>query len=288
MIKFPSIEQFRSTCKHVNDRAKYHNELPPTLAFRGTVKLHGTNAAVVLHGDGSYQVQSRNNIVDKGHYGFVEFIKDHILSIQISVSVPVDTMSPITIYGEWCGEGIQKGVALSQLSKMFVVFAISYGEGEIVVRQDHTKLDEVIDFNYLKHLGIYDINSFETYEMEIDFSNPALHTNDLVTITNEVEAECPVGKHFNKNGIGEGVVWKCTTEGYESSDFWFKVKGEKHSVSKVKKLVEVDVVKLKSVAEFIDRVVTDNRLCQGIDYLVEMDMNITQEETGTFLKNLMC
>lgn len=196
MNKFTSIEQFRSTCKHVNDRVKYDNESPPTLEFRGTVKLHGTNASVVLHPSGEYNIQSRNNVVDDGHFGFANFIKENIETISSNVNTHVDSATPITIYGEWCGEGIQKGVALSQLPKMFVVFAVSYGTGEDKSYHDSIKLDDVIDFNSLKDLNIFDINQFESYMMKIDFSKPALSTNDLVAITNEVEAECPVGKHF--------------------------------------------------------------------------------------------
>lgn len=283
MIKFPSIEQFRSTCKHVNDRAKYNNESSPTLEFRGTVKLHGTNASIVIHADGTHQIQSKNQVVTKGHYGFVDFIEERIMSIKISLNAPVDAMMPITIFGEWCGEGIQKGVALSQLDKMFVVFAISYGEGENVVRQDHTRMDEVINFDGLNGLSIYNVDQFGVFPILIDFNNPKLSQNDMIVTTENVERECPAGKFFGKSGIGEGIVYKCVSYGYESSDFWFKVKGAKHSVSKVKTLVEVDVVKLKSITEFIERVLTENRLCQGVDYLIEMDMNVTQKETGTFL-----
>lgn len=85
------------------------------------------------------------------------------------------------------------------------------------------------------------------------------------------------------NSCGEGVVWKGISAGWTSPKYWFKVKGEKHSVSKVKKLVEVDIEKLNSVVEFIDRVVTDNRLKQGVEYLIENDMEVSQKSTGAFL-----
>jgi len=282
MIKFPSIEQFRSVCKHVMDRAKYNNELPPTLEFRGTVKLHGTNASIVLHEDGTHQVQSKNNVIDKGHFGFVNFVNDNIDLIKSNIKNLPKTY-PMTIFGEWCGEGIQKGVALSQLPKMFVVFAISYGEGENVVRQDHNKLDDILNFDKLNESSMYNVDQFGIYPMLIDFNNPALVQNDMIALTEEVEKECPAGKFFSVSGIGEGIVYKCVSYEYRSSDFWFKVKGEKHSVTKVKTLVEVDVVKLKSIAEFLDRVITENRLLQGIEYLNEMDMEISQKSTGAFL-----
>ena len=41
-----------------------------------------------------------------------------------------------------------------------------------------------------------------------------------------------------------------------------KVKGEKHSSSKVKKLASVDVEKLNSIKDFVDYAVTESRLEQ--------------------------
>ena len=30
----------------------------------------------------------------------------------------------VTVFGEWCGKGIQKGVAINQLEKMFIIFEL--------------------------------------------------------------------------------------------------------------------------------------------------------------------
>lgn len=61
MKKYPSIEQFRNVIKTVrfnhdfqgkdeNGNPIYqHKENYPTLKFQGTVKLHGTNAAIVKY-----------------------------------------------------------------------------------------------------------------------------------------------------------------------------------------------------------------------------------------------
>ena len=43
---FPSIEQYRHTIKLVRERAQITGVPLPTLLFHGSVKLHGTNAAV--------------------------------------------------------------------------------------------------------------------------------------------------------------------------------------------------------------------------------------------------
>jgi hypothetical protein len=105
----------------------------------------------------------------------------------------------------------------------------------------------------------------------------------MIEITQAVEAECPVGKAFGVEGVGEGVVWKCLDEDHKGSDYWFKVKGKKHSVTKVKTLAPVDIEKMKSVNDFIDTVLTDNRMKQGIEYLVEQGKPISRKSTGDFL-----
>lgn len=75
MKKFPSIEQFRHVIRHVkvnhdfkgvgeNGDAVYRHDSPyPTLTFTGTVKIHGTNAAIVKHSSGEIQYQSRENVL---------------------------------------------------------------------------------------------------------------------------------------------------------------------------------------------------------------------------------
>ncbi len=74
MIKFPSIEQFRTVVSNVNrhfnfvgldenGEAIYDPTLPkPTITFKGTVKIHGTNAAVSGNFGGIW-AQSRENII---------------------------------------------------------------------------------------------------------------------------------------------------------------------------------------------------------------------------------
>lgn len=83
------------------------------------------------------------------------------------------------------------------------------------------------------------------------------------------------------NSIGEGIVWKVAPHNFVESKpfinwtesrFWFKVKGEKHSGSKVKKLASVNVEKVSSINELVEKVVTENRLLQGIQSMEEISM----------------
>jgi ferritin len=64
----------------------------------------------------------------------------------------------------------------------------------------------------------------------------------------------------------------------------FKVKGEKHSSSKVKTLASVDIEKVNSINEFADTVVTESRLTQGLEYLKVHNISIEPKSTPVFLK----
>ena len=296
MIKFPSIEQFRNVIRHVKSIAQfvgtdengdpvYDQSIPlPTLQFCGTVKLHGTNAGIVYDmDDKSIQYQSRERILSltRDNAGFMLYMmkREAVLkNIFDSIWVPSGTRK-IAIFGEWCGQGIQKGVAISQLPKMFVIFAVKAVLDERSVWLDIS--DE--DFNATSD-NIFSIFDFPTYAIDIDFKYPELAQNKMIEITNAVEEECPVGKHFGVSAVGEGVVWTCMNPGFGSAA-WFKVKGEKHSASKVKTLSAIDVEAVENIRAFVEMVVTESRLEQGLDNLVREQLKpFEMQSMGDFLR----
>ncbi len=130
----------------------------------------------------------------------------------------------------------------------------------------------------------FPVTQFGVYEIEIDYNAPELSQNKLVEITNAVEQECPAGKYFGKSGCGEGVVWFIADDAYDYADFVLKVKGEKHSVSKVKTTASVDVEKLNSINEMVENFVTENRLKQGLDYLQEQHLDAEPKNLGPYIK----
>lgn len=287
---FPSIEQFRTVIKKVQTKtrfdgldetgqAKYNHTKPlPVLKYKGTVKLHGTNACVhFLPNVILPKFQSRNNEItqDNDNAGFVHEMTQkplHELRKQFS-----DT-EDVYIYGEWCGKGIQKGVGISGLPKMFVIF-------DVIVNGERLK-----DFSRinLQDYQIYNINQFDVFYVTVDFSKPEAVQNTFVELTNAVEAECPVAAFFDVKGVGEGIVWKLD-EDFETfkagdSELTFKVKGEKHSVSKVKTLAAVDTEKVATLEAFVQNVVTENRCRQGVSYLVEMQKDVSVKSTGDFVR----
>lgn len=281
MKTFPSIDQFRQVIREVkshhdftgkdeNGDVKYLHTSPyPTIEFKGTVKLHGTNAGIVKYKDGRIEYQSRERVLEltRDNAGFMLAMMNKDF---LDLFDKYEFNDHVAVYGEWCGQGIQKGVAISQLPKMFVIFAVNV-DGE---------WNEIVDSKLPD--GVYSINTFPSYELDIDFNNPELFQNKMVELTERVEKECPVGKYFGVDGIGEGVVWKAK---YNDHFYQFKVKGEKHSVSKVKTLASVDIEQVEDIKEFVQNVVTENRLEQGFQYL-ERNSSLPpdQTQTGDFLR----
>lgn len=303
MIRFPSIEQFRSTIHHVKNHTRYagkdadgnavydHSRPLPTLKFYGTVKLHGTNAGIVYDiatDSFIYQSRERELSLTSDNAGFMlAMMKHENVFIDIfsqamhEIFVPRAPITKVAVFGEWCGSNIQKGVALTGLDKMFVVFAV-----KVVFADETTRWLPVGEFDiHYPEYHIYNIDTFPNYEIDIDFNFPEIAQNKMIEITEAVEAECPVGKYFGVSGIGEGVVWTCVTPGYNDSGTWFKVKGEKHSSSKVKTLAAVDVEAVENMKAFIESVVTESRLEQGLDNLVrEQLLPFEMKSLGDFIR----
>ena len=293
-IKYPSIEQFRSAVKHVRDRSNYHSTPLPKLLFRGTIKAHGTNASIAHDGDEVWhQSRERRITPESDNAGFSQYAtyhRDYFNGVvtRARKALGLDSTTKLAIYGEWCGGNIQKGVALSELEKMFVVFGISAGTEDRTWATVDQRLEALGSKGVANGHKVYDITEFPSFEMEIDFTNPELVQNELVRITTEVENECPIGKYFNVSGIGEGVVWGCVPRNEEEQVYAgmrFKVKGEKHSVSKVTKLASVNPEKVASITAFVENTVTENRLQQMRDKLVEMELDPTDmKNIGTFIQ----
>lgn len=289
-FEYPSIEQFRNTIVDIN-RNNYtsldENNIPildliqPIIDFEGTVKLHGTNSSVVMENNQIY-TQSRNRVItpqsdNDGFSNWVHTIEKQQIFTNIFKEIKsknnISDKSTIVIYGEWVGQGIQKNVAVSKLPKSFFIFDIR------VINEEKDLWIDSKNYSNSEY-RIYNIFDYTTYNIRIDFNKPHEAQNTLIEITNEVEKECPVGKAFGISDVGEGVVWKAFHNGKR---YIFKVKGEKHSVSKVKTLANVDVEKINNVIHFCDYVVTINRLDQAIKNICGNEIP-TIHKTGEIVK----
>ena len=71
---------------------------------------------------------------------------------------------------------------------------------------------------------------------------------------------------------------------FNTRDLAFKVKGEKHSETKVKTLAAVDAEKLASLNELVDTILTEHRLEKKLESLQEQGHPLDIKSTGAFLK----
>lgn len=287
MQKWPSIEQLRNVAKHVRKRHDYQNhqngtsEVYPTLAFRGTVKLHGTNGGIKREG-GEFFAQSRKNTlnVQSDNAGFCQFLRncqnqDLEKLHELFDKVCSDRDIPITIFGEWIGKGIQSIVSISELEKQFVIFGAYNHELELY-------LDNRVNLS-IPEMNIHNILEVDPFMIFIDFNDPTPAVEEIERLTLAVEENCPWGSKQGIDGIGEGIVWQCL-DNLSETGLWFKTKGEKHagkgSKTKNKKVATIDIEKLNTINEVVDYVVTPARLNQGLENVSEVDIR----NMGEYLK----
>jgi hypothetical protein len=309
MSKYPSIDQFRTVIKQIKDSSSYVGKdedgnpifditrKAPTLTFNGTVKLHGTNSSVCFtFGDyGNFWCQSRERIVtpqsdNAGFAAYVEYNREAYRKLFEKIENELygtTDRNPLyygaAIYGEWCGGNIQKGVGINGLPKMFVVFGIKLLAKDSEEKNEWLR-DENVEVVIGNHpeINLYNIFQFGQHSIDIDFNRPDLSQNTLIDMTIAIEEECPVAKYFGvEGGTGEGLVFSCF---HNNINYRFKCKGEKHSISKVRVLVPVDIERAKSMYELVDNIVSENRLLQGLDYLRSNNIDLDIVNTGKFIK----
>lgn len=284
--KFDSISQFSNIVKDVRHYCNSAKKPLPILKFKGSVKLHGSNACIGSVGAEIF-FQSRERILTEheDNAGFCNWGLENIYSISkiISLIKSKYNVNTVYIYGEWCGLGIQKGTALNQLDKKyFAIFEIVLVDSKGIER-DVSCVEFHNDFNNILDNVVVIDALVKPVEIEIDFAAPHLSQNTLLEETMKVEAECPFGKVFGISGVGEGLVWTCELKEVGK----FKTKGEKHSSSKVKTVKELtaaEIAQKESVAEFVEYSVSQNRLEQGLTKLEEMGLPFDIKSTGAFLK----
>lgn len=275
--KYHKILQFKDVIKDINFKSDFKGldddgkpilktSDKPIINFKGTVKLHGTNAGICYTPKEGIISQKRSSFLNpenlgNTHYGFNKFVqvdnKDSLTSLMETLyKKHCNNKEQIIIYGEWAGENIQRNVGISQGCKAFFIFDCQVYNPV----SDRKKWIDISDYKFdIKN--VYNINNFKTFSIDIDFNNPSFSQNDLISYTEGVEKLCPVADKLGRAGTGEGIVWSAFWKG---DKYIFKVKGQKHSTSKVKKLAPIDMELLKNVSDFVEYACTPNRIEQGI------------------------
>jgi hypothetical protein len=255
----------------------------PVVRYRAKVKLHGSNCAVQVH-PGGLTAQSRTAILtpESDYKGFAAWVRahaDYFMSLQVGT----------VVFGEWCGPGVEKGMAISQVAdKVFAVFAVR--DGDRVIHEPDELRARLPAAGAPATLHVL---PWEDGEIAVDYrSRAALDT--VAAALNErvaaVEHEDPwVKRTFGISGLGEGLVfYPVEVDGAAASAdpdslarLMFKAKGEKHRTAGTKTAVQVDASVVGSVAEFVALMVTEPRLQQGVTTVC--DGVVDAAHTGKFL-----
>ena len=268
------------------------------ITYRGKVKLHGTNAGITITPMGEVFAQSRSNVLSatEDNAGFAKWVESNADYWQ---ALALDDEA-ITVYGEWCGPGIQKGTAINGLdTKVFAVFSIQFGKGIVDdTGQEHATvlIDPAIITKVLGDMPEH-VYVLPWYGDEIEVDYKVLATlEEAVAVMNDavkaIETVDPwVKETFDVDGIGEGIVYYPisfmlggTLDRWHLSTFMFKAKGDKHKGVKQKKAVQIDPEVAASVDEFVLMVVTGARLEQGTREVSGGDFEFEYRYIGPFLK----
>lgn len=298
MKTFTHIEAFHAVVKYarrldgnpaVGDALRLH----APVTFRGTVKLHGTNAGVACLPEGLVaQSRSRALTVEDDNHGFAAFVarpevtaalREIEAGVRARIELPPDRR--LTLFGEWCGPGLHKGVAINTLpEKQYVLFAAVVGEGEASRYVDAVP---TLGDRYAA-LGLYSILDGPVWHEAVEFTRGetvAAFVEKATALTEQVEAQCPWGARFGLEGIGEGIVWIPVGDHFGRTDLYFKTKGEKHRNTGGKGVrIAIDPEALANVAAFVGYAVTENRLQQGLEVLGEMGLPVEMKSMGPYLK----
>lgn len=279
--KWPSIELLHNVRRSLDLLGE-----TPKITYRAKIKLDGTNGGIQIFPDGRVAAQSRTQIItpESDNLGFANWVEQNV-----EFFANMARKEQVTLFGEWCGKGIQKRTAISQIDrKIFVVFAIQYGGGD----GQYAKLEvnpEAIRALIPEHADIFVI-PFYGESIVLDFGDRH-QLQEAVEILDrmveEIEKQDPwVKETFDIEGLGEGLVMypETTTlvERFSYSELLFKGKGEKHRVVKSKKSVQIDPELAESIDEFVSLFVTEPRLEQGVTEACDGELDM--RKIGGFIK----
>lgn len=214
----------------------------PKITYRAKIKLDGTNGGIQIFANGTVAVQSRSQIItpENDNLGFARWVSENI---DFFARLASDEHA--TIFGEWCGKGIQKRTAVSECDrKIFAVFAVQFGGDYGKLAKLEIRPDKIADF-LPKHPDIF-VLPFYGEPIVLDFADRT-QLESAVEILNQavntVETVDPwVKETFGIEGIGEGLVLfpdsNELAERLSYAELLFKAKGEKHQAVKTKQPVQ--------------------------------------------------
>lgn len=291
--KWTSLNQFHEVRRNLNYPRIWQclKDNGNKIEFGFKIKLHGTNACVRIEPDGKVVAQKRSSDVPEtigknGHFGFAAWVEDN--ESYFAALAKADAVR--YIYGEWCGQGVQNGVACSMTdAKHFYVYALdedSVDSSESVRIYEPATIEALLWTNMPNTMIV--IPWFST--MTIDFEDRDLIEIAMLKLNRDVEAigelDPFIKELHNVEGSGEGLVaypilGRSAGRYHEDEEYFswfnFKAKSEHHRVNNNKTAVQFDAAKFASIQQFADSYATENRFLQAFQEAVneERDMRLT-------------
>ncbi|ATN93417.1 hypothetical protein [Pseudoalteromonas phage J2-1_QLiu-2017] len=324
-VKFHKTVQLRNVISGLIHKAQYkgiddegnpimdRTALAPIVSYYGTVKVHGTNASIIVHEDGSVSFHNKTQTLGfiqddvitqhKDNYAFM--LEMRILMPQVYEMIrrveklvkdyqqfgeySDEEIYPIKISGEWFGKGIQNKVGVSKLDKkVFGVFGIKLGESGWL--PPVAMFDLTLDY----HPSLINLWEHKTFGFSLD--PHCVNGTLLGSMSESVGKHCPIAELYGiepedwegeKVLLGEGIVYQpASTELTDNGD-WFKVVSEiyknksKQKVAKPK--VSYTEEQVTNMETFVEHSVTDSRLEQGLEQLGVTKENVTDKDIGKFI-----
>lgn len=288
-IAWPSINGFSTLRKFfmlLDLSQEFKDLVAEPIQYKAKVKLHGTNAGIQIHEDGTIIAQSRETLLVNGadNDGFAKWVETKKEELQ--------SLRGYCVFGEWCGKGIQSGVAASEIpTKFFAVFGIlELGTGKFFAepRKLQGLCEKIPSFHILPWASWSTRRS--DISIEINWQNTAEALEETTAkINKEIEAieACDpwVEATFGVKGTGEGLVFypmvALEKEDYKLfENLCFKAKGEKHRVVKSSGAATVNPETAANAQEFVKLVLTEARLNQGA---ATTSPEFDKKKTGVFV-----
>lgn len=260
-IKYPSLEN--------HYQSKYLLKVESSDAVNGewvaTEKLHGANFSLWSNGMG-VKAARRTGFLEEGEsfYGcwpVVEKYKDAALELSRLI------ISPVVLFGELVGPGIQSGVHYSD-EKDFIVFDVAYVLDEKLVFLDFT--DKII--NILKGIGfnVVPVLKRGTYQEVMELDN--LYNSTYGDFIAEGYVAKPVVSYVLPNGSRVGI--KSKNEHFS----------EKKSSNKPKIQISDSV---RQHSELASDYVTQNRFNNVLSKLGEFDQKLFGKYIGLLVADAL-
>jgi hypothetical protein len=305
--KFQSIESFAhvmTDVRRVANRISGGYAGTGLVVYRPKVKLHGTNAAIRVQDGKIVAAQKRTATLNwpfEDNSGFAAFVHND-LKPSVEESGKTFNWPNFIVHGEWCGPGVQRGVAVSKTKrKFFAAFMIEMIYSDEFEDKTYHIVDPGLINNVILPMMDHEcvhVIPWHGPAVTVDLFGPtsstAIGPADFVDSVNEKVAEVErldpfAMETFGVEGIGEGLVYyplMTTFQFVSKSRLMFKAKGAEHQMIAGAKPASLRVTEIPDTTRLTQALVSPARLEQMLKETFG-DEPPDVKRMGDFLRALM-